>query len=226
MSPNKEDYLKNIFELQHSFQKVTNKRLATMMQVSAPSVTEMLVNLARNGYIKHSPYNAIELTTSGQKLAEKLVKKHRIWEVFLTNNLHYTINKVHQTADTLEHATDDQLLEALNAFLHYPQKCPHGAIIPGNGQGETDDDDLILSKVDPNVPVIIVRIFDNREFLDYFLKLNLNLNQKLLVVQHLPFDDSLIVRTESGREISISQKTADFIFVEKIHHNSTLANSK
>ena len=81
MSPNKEDYLKNIFELQHSFQKVTNKRLATMMQVSAPSVTEMLVNLARNGYIKHTPYNAIELTTSGQKLAEKLVKTSHLGSV-------------------------------------------------------------------------------------------------------------------------------------------------
>ncbi|MCO6542585.1 MAG: metal-dependent transcriptional regulator [Lactobacillus sp.] len=215
MSPSKEDYLKNIFELQHSFQKVTNKRLTEMMHVSAPSVTEMLSNLTQAGFIEHTPYNAIALTTKGKQLAENLVKKHRIWEVFLVNNLHYTIINVNQAADSLEHSTDDQLLHALNSFLQFPQRCPHGSIIPGNGQGETDDDDLVLSEVETMTLVKIVRIFDNREFLNYFSKLNLNLNQTITVIQHLPFDDSLLIKTATGQELTLSRKTTDFIFVEK-----------
>ncbi|MBA1434221.1 metal-dependent transcriptional regulator [Bombilactobacillus bombi] len=217
MSPSQEDYLKNIFELQHSFQKVTNKRLAEMMHVSAPSVTEMLLNLSQSGFIEHTPYNAIALTKKGRQEAERLVKKHRLWEFFLTDKLHYTTNNVHQAADSLEHCTDDKLVQALNKFLNYPQKCPHGGIIPGNGQGETDDDDLVLSEVKLQTPVKIVRIFDNREFLDYFAQLNLKLNQTVTVLKQLPFDDSLLIQTDTGETLTLSKKTTDFIFVEKAH---------
>lgn len=216
MSPSKENYLKNIFELQQSFQKVTNKKLAEMMHVSAPSVTEMLVALAQANYITHTPYNHITLTASGLATAEKLVKKHRLWEVFLVNKLHYQINNVHQAADALEHSTDDDLTERLNNYLHHPQKCPHGSIIPGNGQGETDADDWVLSDVVVQQQVQIVRILDNREFLDNFAELGLELNQIITVIQHSPFDDSVLIRTADHHEISVSSKSADFIFVEPV----------
>ncbi|UQS83173.1 metal-dependent transcriptional regulator [Bombilactobacillus thymidiniphilus] len=216
MSPNKENYLKNIFELQHSSQKVTNKRLAEMMQVSAPSVTEMLVPLAKDDLIEHTPYNQIFLTKNGQALAKDLVKKHRLWEVFLVNKLHYDIDQVHSAADDLEHATDTQLAQALNQYLQYPQKCPHGGIIPGNGQGQSDDDDLLLSNITENTTIKIVRIFDNRDFLSYFHSLGLKLNQVLTVVKRSNFDHSLLLETKEHQKISVSKELTHYIFVEKI----------
>lgn len=220
MSPSQENYLKNIFELQQSAQKVTNKRLAAMMNVSAPSVTEMLLTLSQNGFIEHTPYNSIALTTKGQALAEKLVQKHRLWEVFLADKLHYPLVEVHPEADALEHATDAQMTNALNRYLNFPQKCPHGGIIPGNGQGETDADDLILSKVKPNLPVKIVRIFDNRDFLAHFSSLGLKLNQIITVTEHSSFDHSVLILTDDQQKISLSQKLANYIFVEPVNTQS------
>ncbi|NVY96362.1 metal-dependent transcriptional regulator [Lactobacillus sp. DCY120] len=214
MSPSKENYLKSIFELQHSFQKVTNKRLAEMMHVSAPSVTEMLLTLKKAGYLKYNPYTAISLTSKGRTTAEALVKKHRLWEVFLVDKLHYQINEVDQIAGDLEHFTDQKLVNSLNEFLAYPQKCPHGGVIPDNGQGETDDDDLVLSLVAPQTKVQIVRVIDDREFLDYFTMSGLKINQIITVLQHSQFDDSVLIQTSTGKEVSVSRKSADFIFVE------------
>ncbi|UQS81920.1 metal-dependent transcriptional regulator [Bombilactobacillus folatiphilus] len=215
MSPSQENYLKNIFELQQSAQKVTNKKLANMMQVSAPSVTEMLLTLSQNGYIEHTPYNSIELTDTGQQLAEKLVQKHRLWEVFLANKLHYAITDVHPEADALEHSTDERLVQALNHYLDYPQKCPHGGIIPGNGQGESDDDDLILAETIPPMQVKIVRILDNHEFLAYFSGLGLELNQIVTVKKRSSFDNSVLVETKEHKHISLSHEAATYIFVEQ-----------
>lgn len=214
MSPNKENYLKTIYELNYDFTKITNKRISEIMNVSAPSVTEMLNALASEGYLTHSPYNKIVLTPKGNKVSEKLVRTHRLWEVFLHECLKYPVDNVHHNADALEHSSDDDLVNHLNDFLGQPQRCPHGGIIPGNGQGETDADDKLLSMISDGDKVQIVRVSDNYDFLQYFGSLNLEIDDTIEVIKHEKFDNSLVVRKEDGTNITIGAKAIDYIFVE------------
>ena len=214
MSPNKENYLKTIYELNYDFTKVTNKRISEIMNVSAPSVTEMLNALASEGYLTHSPYNKIVLTPKGNKVSEKLVRTHRLWEVFLNQCLKYPVDNVHHNADALEHASDDDLIDHLNDFLDHPQRCPHGGIIPGNGQGETDADDKLLSMIPDGTKVQIVRVSDNYDFLQYFGSLNLEIDDTIEVVKHEKFDNSLVVKKADGSNLTIGAKAIDYIFVE------------
>ncbi|GEO59044.1 metal-dependent transcriptional regulator [Companilactobacillus bobalius] len=214
MSPNKENYLKTIYELNYDFTKITNKRISEIMNVSAPSVTEMLNALSGEGYLTHSPYNKIVLTPKGNKVSEKLVKTHRLWEVFLNKCLKYPVDNVHHNADALEHSSDDDLIEHLNDFLGHPQRCPHGGIIPGNGQGETDADDKLLSMIPDNTKVQIVRVSDNYDFLQYFGSLNLEIDDTITVLKHEKFDNSLVVEKDDGSKLTIGAKAIDYIFVE------------
>ncbi|KRK65070.1 Iron-dependent repressor [Companilactobacillus tucceti DSM 20183] len=215
MSPNKENYLKTIYELNYDFTKITNKRISEIMNVSAPSVTEMLNSLASEGYLTHSPYNKITLTPKGNRVSEKLVKTHRLWEVFLHDCLKYPVDNVHNHADALEHSSDDDLMTQLNDFLGHPQRCPHGGIIPGNGQGETDADDELLSMVKDGTHAQIVRISDNYDFLQYFGSLDLEIDDIIKVVKHEKFDGSLVVEKENGTLLTIGAKAIDYIFVEE-----------
>lgn len=214
MSPNKENYLKTIYELNYDFTKITNKRISEIMNVSAPSVTEMLNALASEGYLTHSPYNKIVLTPKGNKVSEKLVRTHRLWEVFLHECLKYPVDNVHHNADALEHSSDDDLIDHLNDFLDHPQRCPHGGIIPGNGQGETDADDKLLGMIPDGTKVQIVRVSDNYDFLQYFGSLNVEIDDIIEVVKHEKFDNSLVVKKEDGTNITIGAKAIDYIFVE------------
>jgi len=184
------------------------------MNVSAPSVTEMLNALASEGYLTHSPYNKIVLTPKGNKVSEKLVRTHRLWEVFLHEKLKYPVDNVHHNADALEHSSDDDLVDHLNDFLDHPQRCPHGGIIPGNGQGETDADDKLLSMVPDGAKVQIVRVSDNYDFLQYFGSLNLEIDDTIEIIKHEKFDNSLVVRKADGTNITIGAKAIDYIFVE------------
>ena len=214
MSPNKENYLKTIYELNYDFTKITNKRISEIMNVSAPSVTEMLNALASEGYLTHSPYNKIVLTPKGNKVSEKLVRTHRLWEVFLNKCLEYPVDNVHHNADALEHSSDDDLIDHLNDFLDHPQRCPHGGIIPGNGQGETDADDKLLSMISDGTKVQIVRVSDNYDFLQYFGSLSIEIDDIITVIKHEKFDNSLVVEKEDGSKLTIGAKAIDYIFVE------------
>lgn len=213
LSSNKENYLKTIFELSYDRQKITNKNIADILQVSAPSVTEMMANLTKSGLVTHTPYNEISLTKEGRLLATEMVRKHRLWEIFLYQKLGYGIEEVHRAADTLEHSTDSKLADRLNVFLEKPARCPHGGIVPGNSVEEVESDVMILADVPNDQTVSIVRVMDNHEFLMYFGELGLNIGEELTVLRHQPFDGPVEVQA-GDRKIQISLKSARYIFVK------------
>lgn len=214
ISPNKENYLKTIFELHSDQKKITNKNIADILNVSAPSVTEMLTNLAKDDLVTHSPHKEITLTNSGLELATQMVKKHRLWEVFLHEDLGYGIEEVHQAADALEHATDAKLEAKLNEFLQYPTHCPHGGIIPENTKATVDEAIKTLASADLNQQVKIVRVLDNHEFLMYFGELHLAIGDEIKVLRHLPFDGPVEVETKNHHVLAISLKAANYIYVK------------
>ncbi|MCD2256803.1 metal-dependent transcriptional regulator [Lactobacillus sp. CC-MHH1034] len=215
MSPNKENYLKTIFELQYDHRKINNKNIADIMGVSAPSVSEMITALSKDGLVEHSPYNEITLTESGRETARTMVKRHRIWEVFLVDKLGYSPLEVHHAADTLEHATNEDLVDRLNRFLDYPKRCPHGSIIPDNCD-EANESMVTLATLAPGQSGEVDRVIDNHEFLTYFYELKLNLGDKLTFVRQLPLGGPIEVKVNDDRLIQIGTSAATYIFVDHI----------
>ncbi len=129
MNQNQEDYLKALYELGGAEGTVANKDLAKKLNISPPSVSEMLLRLHNDGFIHYEKYKGIKLSTQGIHAAEKIKRSHHLWEVFLIEKLGFHEDEVHEEAEKLEHVTSKKLQEALDRFLEYPELCPHGTKI-------------------------------------------------------------------------------------------------
>lgn len=128
-----EDYIKSIYKLGGAtYDGVYVKTKALMIEFghSLPSVNEMIKRIGENGFLEYKPYVGVKLTKEGFLQAEKLIKKHRLWEFFLSETLGLPPAVVHDEAEKLEHATSDLVLDALYVFLNKPEVCPHGRPIP------------------------------------------------------------------------------------------------
>lgn len=130
MTPNKEDYLKAIYKLGGDTHLISNKDIAHKLKVSAASTTEMVNKLVTDDYVIYQRYKGARLTEKGIDFAERLVRTHKIWEVFLVKSLGFSPKDVHAQAEVLEHASSPELMDRLATFLDDPTHCPHGEIIP------------------------------------------------------------------------------------------------
>ena len=215
MTPMKEDYLKIIFELGGSHKKVSNKEISLGLGIAAGSVTEMISKLADEGLVVHEPYAGISLTAKGQRYAAELVRKHRLWETFLVDKLHYNFADVHSEAEVLEHQTSDRLAEALDDFLQHPDHCPHGGVIPSANGKFPDVSHRLLAEAADGETVVLERFLDNHELLTYLEELHLRPQDEVRVIRHEPFEGPIVI-TKDGNEhkINVSYKAAHNIFIQ------------
>ena len=130
MTPNKEDYIKAIYKLGGKDEFVSNKAINQMLNLSAASTTEMLNKLVNDGTVEYIRYTGAKLTKKGIKVAERLIRSHKIWEVFLVNSLGFSGESVHEQAEVLEHSSSVEMTGRLAEFLGNPTHCPHGEEIP------------------------------------------------------------------------------------------------
>lgn len=223
MTPKKEDYLKNILELGGDKQKVTSKDLGENLSISAASVSEMVQKLLKDGFVNHTPYQGIQLTKRGLEEASILVRKHRIWEVFLTEKLGFTYADVHEEAEELEHVTSERLLKKLEAFLDYPTHCPHGGMIPSEGQVVQEEEQQLLSDQMSGVTFLVTRLLDDKQLLDYLADKQIELNKIYHLKEKEAFEGTFILLDEDGNTLNISQKAAEKLFVV-IHPNPNTAS--
>ncbi|MEK6755378.1 MAG: metal-dependent transcriptional regulator [Bacteroidota bacterium] len=211
-----ENYLKNIYKLQESEGKVTTTSLSERLRISPPSVTEMIKKLADEGSVTHTPYKGVELTAEGRMRALRIIRRHRLWELFLAEVLKYPWDEIDEEAERLEHFTSERLEQRLDEALGHPRKDPHGHIIPTAG-GDVEEAALLsLADVEPGTTVAVARVSDSSpEILQYAAKLGIILNKKIKVKDRIEFDGSL--RVEVGRkEQFVSSKLAKNIFVEEM----------
>jgi DtxR family Mn-dependent transcriptional regulator len=210
-----EDYLKNIYSLKQSSGKVSTSQLAEKMGISSASVSEMLSKLAKTGYVKHTPYKDPELTKKGDEIAVNLIRKHRIWEVFLNEYLNYPWDKIHNEAEMLEHASSDDLIAKLEEFLNFPEYDPHGHPIPDRNGNIAKDKSEKLTELNIGDKATIVRVSDeSSEVLVYLTKMNIKLNDQILILDKINFDNSIQVSCKNEK-IFFSEKLASNIFVTK-----------
>ena len=205
----KEDYLITIFKLMGEGEKVTNKSISEQLDLAPSSVTEMLKKLKDQGLVKNSKENI--LTDSGLALTKKILSKHRLWEYFLEKELEFSWKDVHPIANNLQSVTDDELLDKLNAYLGYPDYCPHGSVIFINN--ESSSKDLIkMNQANPDKEYIISRIRDKRDLLEYCESIDIKIGDKIKLIAYDNFDNTVIVKTKN-KEIRISPKASKVIYL-------------
>ncbi|MBS4761972.1 metal-dependent transcriptional regulator [Carnobacteriaceae bacterium zg-ZUI252] len=212
MTPNKEDYLKCIYELSIQKQKVNNKRVAQVMGVSAPAVTEMFKKLLHTDLITKTTENGFQLTTAGLKVVSNLIRKHRLIEVLLLNHLKYELTQVHTEAEILEHVVSDYFVERLDAFLNYPTHCPHGSIIPK--KDEILQETIIPLNVTSEKGVYeITRFYGDERLFNYMAEIGLAIGD-VVVVKSIHHYAQTIVLQANEKEITLSVSIAANILVE------------
>ena len=173
----------------------------------------MVRKLLKDGYIDHVPYQGIQLTEKGLKQASILVRKHRIWEVFLTEYLDYSYSDVHEEAEVLEHVTSKKLLRRLERFLDYPNHCPHGGMIPKEGEVVKEEKQELLSEQPVGITFTIRRVLDDKTFLDYLADKGIKLNTSYTLEEKKEFDGLFQLRDEHKEPIQIGEKAAEKLFV-------------
>lgn len=221
ISPSKEDYLKAIYDLNGAYENVSNKNIAAALSVSAASVSEMNGRLAKDDLISHVPYRGVQLTKKGIKSANQLIRKHRLWEVFLYEKLNFKWDEVHVEADRLEHASSDLLVERLSEFLDHPKYDPHGGLIP-NADGTVDEVTTPLTPLDEiklNQSFFIREVDDDETLLNYLYENNVSLNHNYQLLEKDSYDGTVtVLDKETQYAFSISGKAVKSILVQPLNH--------
>ena len=215
MTPNREDYLKIILELGGDTTKVNNKQIVSSLDVSAASVSEMISKLVKEELVEHSPYQGVQLTASGLQKASSLIRKHRLWEVFLVEHLDYSWNEVHDDAEVLEHVTSEHLADHLENYLNHPEHCPHGGSIPKKEEVVHEERRQTLESYPVGSKVRIARVLDEKELLDYLVTIDLNINEEYEIVDIAAYEGPITIQNDR-KKIPVSFKAASTIFVDKI----------
>jgi len=127
-----EDYLKAIFRLEEDGSAVSTSDLADSLGRAAPSVTNMIKGLAAKGLVDHVPYHGVRLTREGRSAALRILRRHRVLESYLIEQLGYGWDGVHSEAERLEHAASDELIDRMARAIGEPDEDPHGSPIPAS----------------------------------------------------------------------------------------------
>ena len=215
MTLSEENYLKAIYHLTIvSNSDVSTKSRAETMETKASSVTDMLKKLAEKDLVNYIKYQGVSLTEDGKLAAKMIVRKHRLWEVFLVEKLDFSWDEVHDIAEQLEHIKSEKLINKLDDFLGNPTEDPHGDPIP-NAKGEIFKiDKQLLSELGDNQNGICVGVKDtSSDFLKYLDKQGIALGSIIRVLSKESFDLSLKIKVNNS-ELTISNKIASNLFVK------------
>ena len=210
-----ENYIKAIYHLgKRGVSNVSTNTLAKAMDTKASSVTDMIKKLSDKGYADYKKYKGVSLTEKGKTIAINVVRKHRLWEVFLVDKLNFSWDEIHEVAEQLEHIKSDKLIKQLDAFLDYPTHDPHGDPIPDETGKINSIDKILLSQAQEQDTFICVGVNDSSsEFLKYLDKNNIALGTVFKVLYREPFDNSVTILV-NHKELIISNVIANNLYVK------------
>ena len=209
-----QDFLKAIYGLQQPAERVSTNALAEALKISAPSVTDMAQRLVSAGLVDYEKYRGVLLTEEGEKLALKIIRRHRLIEAYLVEELGYALQEVHAEAETLEHTVSDRFIEAVARKLNNPDFDPHGDPIP-NTEGKVIPRDLHpLSEWPMHTAGTVSRIkTDNQAMLQHILDRGFKLDSKIEVLERDPFDGPITALVD-GKKRTVGHNVASCILVE------------
>jgi len=211
-----ENYLKAIFHIsQKSDTEVSTNAIAEKIEAKASSVTDMLKKLADKNLISYIKYKGVRLTKKGRLTAVDIIRKHRLWEVFLVEKLNFTWDEVHDVAEQLEHIKSPKLITELDAFLDFPTHDPHGDPIPDKDGNIYRLDKIMLSKAEVGNTYTCVGVIDSsKTFLKYLDKHNIGIGTRLKVTDTEAFDHSMTI-TINNNSMVMSKAITSNIYVKQ-----------
>lgn len=204
------EYLTAIYKIKNRYGEVTNKSISEWLNISAPSVSDMLKKLKNEGLIFLNK-NKVNLTEAGKMEAEKTISKHRLWEYFLESILKYDWQELHEDAKMLQYATSDRLMNKINEYLNYPKYCPHGDNILINNHEEIQGLKP-LTDFKEGDEVEVIRVSDIKELLDYITKRGIGIKDRFKILNIDQLDDKITV-LKNENKINISITAAQNIYV-------------
>ncbi len=212
-----ENYLKAIYHLSSAGQQQVNTNaIADKLKTKPASVSDMIRKLSEKQVITYVKYQGVNITDRGKKRALWVIRKHRLWEVFLVNKLGFHWDEVHEIAEQLEHIKSSLLITRLDEFLGFPKFDPHGDPIPDEEGIISSKPRIILSDLEINQEAELVSMNDTgNAFLNYLDRIKLKIGTKIKIMEIMEFDGSRDILTNDHKRITISQQVADNLLVIK-----------
>ncbi|MCX6311737.1 MAG: metal-dependent transcriptional regulator [Bacteroidetes bacterium] len=212
-----ENYLKAIWKLvEHSGENVNTNAIAALVHTRAASVTDMMKKLSDKKLISYQPYKGVSLTAKGERVAIEVVRKHRLWEVFLVEQLGYKWDEVHDIAEQLEHIRSSTLTEKLDKFLGFPKVDPHGDLIPDKSGKISKQQQIPLAQLESGNKAIMTGVADHSTlFLRFLDKHKIHLGDTIETKEKTTYDSSMEISVNRKKNIHISNEVAKNILVRK-----------
>ena len=211
-----EEYLQILFWLQEAGLPMTGANVARAMQLSAPTVHEMVGRLERDGYITRDKDRMIAFTESGAEHAEGIVRRHRLIERFLTDVLGVPWDEVHEEAERLEHHISEEFEDKIDELLGHPTACPHGDPIPTRAGTIAPTTDRPLALERSPARLIVRRVSDeDAELLRHFQALGVTPGTAIELVTQEPFEGPLVLKV-GGKRVRLTPQAAKKVFVDVI----------
>lgn len=210
-----EMYLKSLHELGRTLDPVPVTALAERLGITTVSASEMVRRLQRRKLLRHQPYKGVRLTTDGELRARAVLRRHRLWERFLTDQLGLGWAEAHDAACHLEHVVNDRVTNALDDFLEHPDSCPHGNPIPRDGDLEVRVDEQPLSELEVGERGTILRIREEgNALLEYLDQHGLIPGKTFILAAVAPFNGPRTLQL-GDRSVVIGCETAEHVLVSK-----------
>ncbi|MFY7889123.1 MAG: metal-dependent transcriptional regulator [Spirosomataceae bacterium] len=211
-----ENYLKVIYKLSsETDSEISTNAVAEQTQTKAASVSDMLRKLSEKKLVSYQKYQGVRLTAEGEKVALKVIRKHRLWEVFLVDKLGFNWDEVHDIAEELEHIDSEKLVAKLDEYLGFPSFDPHGDPIPDHHGVMPAQTYQTLAEIKKGDKVIMMGVSEHSTaFLQYLAKINLVLGTTIQVVDVNTFDKSLQIELFNDTTIFITREVSKNILVK------------
>ena len=215
VTQSEENYLKSIYNLgKRGSHAVSTNAIAEKVEAKASSVTDMLKKLSEKQLVNYVKYQGVSLTNDGKRTAANVVRKHRLWEVFLVNKLNFSWDEVHDIAEQLEHIKSEKLVNELNDFLGNPTHDPHGDPIPDKDGNSPKFQKILLSQINQQVVCICTGVKDSSaSFLKYLDKHRIALGTTIQVLTKESFDESMTIKINNS-VLTISKEIANNLYVK------------
>ncbi len=210
-----ENYLKAILSISlNEYGKVSTNAIAKEISTSAASVSDMLKKLQDKKLIKYEKYKGVELSKTGKSKAINILRKHRLWETFLVNNLGFNWSEVHDVAEQLEHIQSAELIDRLDTFLEHPKFDPHGEPIPTKEGKIPSTNTTPLNELQAGTKGKVMGVtLDEKAFLDYLTQLNISIDTSIEIEKKISFDKSLSIKIEKQTK-HISNDVAKHLLIK------------
>lgn len=212
-----ENYLKAIYHLSGGGSDiVSTNAIAEIIKTKPASVSDMLRKLSEKEVVIYEKYKGAKMSEPGKRQALDVIRKHRLWEVFLVEKLKFNWDEVHEIAEQLEHIRSTLLISRLDEFLGFPQYDPHGDPIPDSSGKIHSKPRVALSLLDNGDKGTLISVRDTSDlFLQYLDKMGIAIGSRIKVIEKYPYDGSMEINIDGKNKISVSKTVSDNLMIAK-----------